>query len=69
MVERVTTLERTTFEMSRASEYFDVTELQKMTGLTRERFGEVVVKELIDNALVLQRRVRFQVRKCMACGS
>jgi len=47
----VTILERTTFEMSRASEYFDVAELQKMTGLTQARFGEVVIKELMDNAL------------------
>ena len=44
-------LERTTFDMPRTSEYFDVTELQKMTGLSRERFGEVAIKELLDNAL------------------
>ncbi len=47
----MTNLERTTFEMPRASEYFDVTELQKMTGLSRARFGEVAIKELMDNSL------------------
>jgi DNA topoisomerase VI subunit B len=44
-------LQRTTFEMSRASEYFDTRELQTMTGQPVEGFAAVVLKELIDNAL------------------
>ena len=44
-------LQRTTFEMSRAAEYFTVHELQAMTGQTQERFDTVVLKELLDNAI------------------
>jgi DNA topoisomerase VI subunit B len=44
-------LERTTFETSRASEYFDARELQTQTGQRRENFPHVVLKELVDNAL------------------
>src|SRR5215510_15036480 len=44
-------LERETFEISRASEYFDLGELEKQTGQPRSRFGEVVLKELIDNGI------------------
>jgi hypothetical protein len=44
-------LERTTFEFSRGIEYFDVRELQTMTGQPAERFPDVVLKELVDNAL------------------
>jgi DNA topoisomerase VI subunit B len=45
------TFERTTFETSRAAEYFNVRELQAQTGQPRERFATVALKELIDNAL------------------
>ena len=44
------TLERSTFEFSRAGEYFDLRELQTMTGQPARRFAEVVLKELLDNA-------------------
>src|SRR5688572_30039295 len=46
-----TLLERTTFETSRAAEYFNVRELQAQTGQPRERFAAVALKELVDNAL------------------
>jgi hypothetical protein len=42
-------LARTTFEFSRGVEYFDVRELQTMTGQPAERFPDVLVKELVDN--------------------
>jgi DNA topoisomerase VI subunit B len=45
------TLARTTFETSRAAEYFNVRELQAQTGQPRERFATVALKELVDNAL------------------
>jgi DNA topoisomerase VI subunit B len=44
-------LERTTFTFSRAREYFDPKELQAMTGQHADRFPDVLLKELIDNAL------------------
>src|SRR5215216_5491370 len=44
-------LERTTFETPRASEYFTADELRKQTTQPPEKFGSVVIKELIDNAL------------------
>jgi len=44
-------LERTIFETSRASEYFDAGELQAQTGQARDRFAAVILKELVDNAL------------------
>src|SRR5262245_13212223 len=43
-------LERETFEISRAAEYFDAGELQKQTGQPARRFASVVLKELVDNA-------------------
>jgi hypothetical protein len=45
-----TTLQRTMFETSRASEYFNVAELVAQTGQPKEQFPNVVVKELFDNA-------------------
>lgn len=44
-------LERTHFNISRSAEYFDPRELQAQTGQPVSKFGEVVLKELIDNAL------------------
>jgi hypothetical protein len=44
-------LQRTTFETSRGAEYFSAGELTKQTGQPARRFGDVVVKELADNAL------------------
>lgn len=44
-------LERTTFERSRAAEYFDARELQAQTGQPVENFASVALKELADNAL------------------
>jgi hypothetical protein len=46
-----TVLAGTTFETSRASEYFNVRELQAQTGQPRERFAAVALKELIDNGI------------------
>ncbi|MFA5924046.1 MAG: ATP-binding protein [Methylococcaceae bacterium] len=44
-------LDRAHFEISRSAEYFDAKELQAQTGQPTSAFGEVVLKELIDNAL------------------
>jgi DNA topoisomerase VI subunit B len=44
-------LRRMTFETSRAAEYFSAGELTKQTGQPSRSFGDVVVKELVDNAL------------------
>lgn len=45
------TLERQTFSISRAAEYFDAKELEKLTGQPQHKFAAVVLKELLDNAL------------------
>jgi histidine kinase/DNA gyrase B/HSP90-like ATPase len=44
-------LERTTFETSRAAEYFDARQLSALTGVPQYEFASVCLKELIDNAL------------------
>src|SRR3712207_5489595 len=44
-------LERTTFETSRAAEYFDARQLSTLTGVPTSEFASVCLKELIDNAL------------------
>jgi len=44
-------LERTSFETSRAAEYFDARELQAQTGQLASNFATVALKELVDNAL------------------
>jgi DNA topoisomerase VI subunit B len=44
-------LERTVFATPRAAEFLEPRALQAQTGQPRERFGDVVVKELLDNAL------------------
>ena len=44
-------LQRQVFEISRAAEYFTVRELQAQTGQLAENFAQVVLKELVDNAL------------------
>jgi hypothetical protein len=44
-------LERATFETSRAAEYFTAEGLTKLTEQSEESFGDVVIKELGDNAL------------------
>jgi DNA topoisomerase VI subunit B len=44
-------LERTTFETSRAREYFDSLQLSALTGVPTNQFDSVVLKESIDNAL------------------
>jgi DNA topoisomerase VI subunit B len=45
------TLQRTTFRTSRLLEYFSEKELRVQTGHDPERWPEVIVKELLDNAL------------------
>ena len=44
-------LERTTFESSRAGEYFDARQLSALAGVPQDGFAGVCLKELIDNAL------------------
>jgi len=44
-------LERTTFETSRAAEYFYDHELEKQTGQPKHNFATVALKELVDNVL------------------
>jgi hypothetical protein len=44
-------LERTTFEVSRASEYFDARQLSALTGVPQTVFASVCLKELVDNSL------------------
>jgi DNA topoisomerase VI subunit B len=44
-------LERTTFETSRAAEYFDARQLSTLTGVPTDQFANVVLKELVDNSL------------------
>lgn len=46
-----TILNREHFNISRSDEYFNAKELQAQTGQPSYKFGEVVLKELIDNAL------------------
>lgn len=42
---------RETFATSRRLEFLSVPELEKQSGYTRDRWPEVIIKELIDNAL------------------
>lgn len=42
---------RTVFATPRAAEFLEPRALQAQTGQPRERFGDVIVKELLDNAL------------------
>ena len=44
-------LDRTTFESSRAGEYFDARQLSALAGVPQDEFASVCLKELIDNAL------------------
>jgi len=45
------TLHRETFATSRSAEFFELRALQAQTGQPARRFAEVLVKELVDNAL------------------
>src|ERR1043165_8167620 len=51
MMRKAMPLQRVHFEMSRVREYFDLEELQTMTGQSKYQFAAVVLKELIDNSL------------------
>jgi len=44
-------VQRETFATSRRLEFLSVPELEKQSGYTRDRWPEVIIKELIDNAL------------------
>ena len=44
-------LHRTTFKTSRAAQYVEARALTAMTGQRESNFADVVVKELMDNAL------------------
>jgi len=43
-------LQRTTFETSRAAEYFDARQLSALTGVSQDEFARVCLKELVDNS-------------------
>jgi DNA topoisomerase VI subunit B len=47
----MTKLQRTTFETSRAAEYFDARQLSALVGVSEGEFASVCLKELVDNAL------------------
>ncbi len=49
--DEMTQLQRTTFETSRAAEYFDGRQLSALTGVPQTEFASVCLKELVDNAL------------------
>jgi hypothetical protein len=44
-------LQRTTFETSRAAEYFDARQLSAPVGVAQDEFASVCLKELVDNSL------------------
>ena len=44
-------VQRTVFSTPRAAEFLETRALQAQTGQPAEAFGDVVIKELIDNAL------------------
>ena len=60
--------ERTTFETSRASEYFTAEGLTKLTEQSAENFGDVVIKELGDNALDAAETARIVPELLISCG-
>jgi DNA topoisomerase VI subunit B len=47
----LTKLQRTTFETSRAAEYFDARQLSTLVGVSQGEFASVCLKELVDNSL------------------
>ncbi len=47
----MTKLQRTTFETSRAAEYFDARQLSALVGVSQDEFASVCLKELADNSL------------------
>ena len=47
----MTKLQRTTFEISRAAEYFDARQLSALVGVSQAEFASVCLKELVDNSL------------------
>jgi len=47
----VAQLNRTTFETSRAAEYFDARQLSALVGVPQDEFASVCLKELVDNSL------------------
>ena len=51
--DKMTKLQRTTFEISRAAEYFDARQLSALVGVSQDEFASVCLKELVDNSLVL----------------
>src|SRR5215217_2766811 len=49
--DEMTKLQRTTFEISRAAEYFDARQLSALVGVSQDEFAGVCLKELVDNSL------------------
>src|SRR5829696_8071378 len=60
--------ERTTFSSSRAAEYFTAEGLTKLTEQSAEKFGDVVIKELGDNALDAAETARVVPDLLISCG-
>lgn len=60
-------LERTMFETPRAAEYFTAEGLTKLTEQNEESFGDVVVKELGDNALDASETAKVVPELLMSC--
>jgi DNA topoisomerase VI subunit B len=50
-ISNLATVKRAVFATPRAAEFLEIRALQAQTGQPEEAFGDVVVKELIDNAL------------------
>jgi len=51
MEDKMSKLQRTTFETSRAAEYFDARQLSALVGVSQDGFASVCLKELVDNSL------------------
>src|ERR671910_823872 len=49
--DEMTKLQRTTFEISRAAEYFDALQLSALVGVSQDEFASVCLKGLVDNSL------------------
>src|ERR671910_308787 len=49
--DEMTKLQRTTFEISRAAEFFDARQLSALVGVSQDEFASVCLKELVDNSL------------------
>jgi hypothetical protein len=60
----MTKLQRTTFEISRAAEYFDARQLSALVGVSQDEFASVCLKELVDNSLVHDQATSCGTDRC-----